>query len=187
MIAHLLERRTHIAYIDLDRDIDIARVIFVDLWGIRSKGRVAVKDCRKLLIIHLNQTERFQSSVLVRCRDRCHLVSHIPRFVDAEQLLVPRVPEHTPFFSRGIFACDNRMNPSQAPGSGRVYIHDSRVGVRTSEYFPYQHFGKPYISGEYGLSGYFGLRIHSRNALSYQTVFVLRQSPDLRDFHALRD
>ena len=81
----------------------------------RQRG-ITIKDGRQFFVINLDQAERFQGRIFIDSRDSRDLVPNVPDLVYTEQLLVPRVSEHAPFFPRGILARYHRVDAPKLSG-----------------------------------------------------------------------
>jgi len=165
-----------ITHVDIDGDVDVARVAFVNHRSIGCDGRAAIEHPGQFLIFDVDKVERFQGSFFVY-RSHCrNFVTNVPDLVHTEELLVSRVPEHSPFFARCVLAGDDGVHPAEALRTRRVYIEDLRVGVRAPKHLSHEHTRQLKVRGEDRLAGDSDSRIDPGDALADVGVAFLAQS-----------
>ena len=94
----------------------------------RQRG-ITVKDGGQFFVIYLDQAERFQGRVFIDSSDGRDLVSNVPDLIYTEQLLIPRVSEHAPFFPCCILPRYHRVDAPKLPGLRGVNVKYSGVGI----------------------------------------------------------
>ena len=116
------------------------------------KGLRGRKNARKILVLHPNKINGFRCNVRVRCRNGRHFIPELPDLVPFQGKIIL---DESDSDLRCIIAGNNRPDPRQLLGPGRIDMFDFRMGTITEFNFAVQHSGARHIMDIHGLSGRF--------------------------------
>jgi len=142
----------NVSHVNVDVDIDVVGIDLVELGRAGRERILDGKDGRERLVGDVNERERFQCRVFIDGSYGSHFFAHITDLLGGKKLLVLGVFKNSPFVAARILCREDGFYAREFFRLCGIDRHDPRVGMRRTQYLPYEHSRQCKVGREEGFA-----------------------------------